>query len=96
LAAVQNVINTLASSQAASLLTNMAAMAPGAPPPAPATTNTPTIQTLVQVDPPGSNRLTTQPLTAPGSASAFAPMPEGLLPTTTPLVTQFFSLKFGA
>jgi hypothetical protein len=96
LVAVQNVINSLASSQAASLLSNMAATAPGAPPPAPATTNTPTIQTLVQVDPPGSNRLTTQPLTAPGSASAFAPMPEGLLPTTTPLVTQFFSLKFGA
>ena len=93
LAAVQNVINNLAAGQAASLLENMD-MTPGAPPPAPATTSTPSIQTLVQVDPPGSNRLTTQPLTAPGSASAFAPMPAGLLPTTTPLVTQFFSLKF--
>ena len=93
LAAVQGVINNLAAGQAASLLENMD-MTPGAPPPAPATTSTPSIQTLVQVDPPGSNRLTTQPLTAPGSASSFAPMPEGLLPTTTPLVTQFFSLKF--
>ena len=93
LAAVQNVINNLAAGQAASLLENMD-LTPGAPPPKPATTSTPSIQTLVQVDPPGSNRLTTQPLTAPGSASSFAPMPEGLLPTTTPLVTQFFSLKF--
>ena len=93
LAAVQGVINNLAAGQAASLLEKLD-LTPGAPPPAPATTSTATIQTLVQVDPPGSNRLTTQPLSAPGSASSFAPMPEGLLPTTTPLVTQFFSLKF--
>jgi hypothetical protein len=93
LAAVQNVINSLATGQAASLLENMD-LTPGAPPPAPATTNTPSIQTLVQVDPPGSDRLTTQPLTAPGSASAFEPMPAGLLPTSSPVVTQFFSLKF--
>ena len=95
LAAVQSVIDNLASSQAASLLENMD-LTPGAPPPAPATTSTPSIQTLVQVDPPGSDRLTTQPLTAPGSASAFEPMPAGLLPTSSPVVTQFFSLKFGA
>ena len=93
LVAVQGVINNLASRQAESLLATLD-LTPGAPPPAPATTSTPTIQTLVQVDPPGSNRLTTQPLTAPGSASKFDPMPVGLLPTTTPLVTQFFSLKF--
>jgi hypothetical protein len=93
LAAVLNVINNLAAGQAASLLENMD-MTPGAPPPKPATTNTPSIQTLVQVDPPGSDRLTTQPLTAPGSASAFEPMPAGLLPSATPVVTQFFSLAF--
>jgi hypothetical protein len=93
LAAVQSVINNLAAGQAASLLETMD-LTPGAAPPAPATTSTPTIQTLVQVDPPGSNRLTTQPLTAPGSASAFQPMPAGLLPSATPVVTQFFSLKF--
>jgi hypothetical protein len=94
LAAVQGVINNLAAGQAASLLENMD-MTPGAPPPKPATTNTPSIQTMVQVDPPGSDRLTTQPLTAPGSASAFEPMPAGLFDgVTTPIVTQFFSLKF--
>ena len=94
LAQVQNVLTNLAASQATSLLASLASLAPGAPPPAPATTSTATIQTLVQVDPPGSNRLTTQPLTAPGSPSKFDPMPAGLLPTTTPLVTTFLSLKF--
>jgi hypothetical protein len=94
LAAVQNVLAQLASNQATNLLATLASLAPGAPPPAPATTNTPTIQTLVQVDPPGSTRLTTQPISAPGSPSLFEPMPVGLLPTTTPLVTTFLSLKF--
>ena len=94
LAKVQNVLTNLASSQAASLLTSLAALAPGAPPPAPATTNTTSIQTLVQVDPPGSSRLTTQPIQAPGSASKFDPMPAGLLPSAAPVVTTFLSLTF--
>ena len=94
LAQVQGVLSNLASSQASSLAAAMAALPPGAPPPAPAVTSSPTIQTLVQVDPPGGSRLTTQSLTAPGSPSAFAPMPGGVLPTTTAVVTQFFSLAF--
>jgi hypothetical protein len=94
LAQVQNVLTSLASSQATSLLASLASLVPGAPPPAPATTSTPMIQTSVQVDPPGSDRLTTQPISAPGSASGFQPMPADLLPTTVPLVTTFLSLKF--
>jgi hypothetical protein len=94
LAQVQNVLTNLASSQASSLLTALAALAPGAPPPAPAVTSTPMIKSLVQVDPPGSNRLTTQPISVPNSTSGFQPMPAGLLPTTTPLVTTFLALKF--
>ena len=93
LLAVQNVIGNLAASQAASLLAS-ADMTPGAPPPAPATTRTATIQTLVQVDPPGGSRLTSQPLTAPGSPSSFSPMPADLLPTDSAIVTNFFSLAF--
>ncbi len=93
LAQVQTVLTSLATSQATSLLASMANLAPGTSPP-PAETSTPSIQTRVQVDPPGSDRLTTQPITASGSASAFQPMPAGLLPTTTPVVTTFLSLKF--
>ena len=92
---VQNVLSNLASSQASSLAATLLALPPGAPPPAPATTSSATIQTLVQIDPPGSNRLSSQPLTAPGSPSAFEPMPTDLLAgVTTPIVTQFFSLAF--
>jgi hypothetical protein len=94
LTAVAGVLNNLAASQASSLVAALEALAPGAPPPEPATTSSPTIQTLVQIDPPGGSRLTTQPLTAPGSPSAFSPMPADLLPSDTPVVTQFFSLAF--
>ena len=91
---VQSVLNNMASSQASSLAATLAALPPGAAPQAALTTSSATIQTLVQVDPPGGSRLTTQPLTAPGSPSSFQPMPAGLLPTDKPIVTQFFSLAF--
>ena len=95
LAQVQSVLSSLASSQASGLAEALKSLPPGAPPPPPATTSSATIQTLVQIDPPGSSRLTSQPLTAPGSPSSFEPMPADLLAgVTTPVVTQFFSLKF--
>jgi hypothetical protein len=94
LKAVAGVLGNLASSQASSLVTALASLAQGAPPPAPATTSSPTIQTLVQIDPPGGSRLTTQSLTAPGSPSSFNPMPADLLPSNAAVVTQFFSLAF--
>jgi hypothetical protein len=84
----------MAGSQANSLLASLASLPPGSPPPAPATTSSATIQTLVQVDPPGSSRLTSKALTVNGSNSSFNPMPADLLPTTSSVVTQFFSLAF--
>ena len=93
LAAVQNVLTSMAASQSNALVASLANLAPGESPP-PATTSSPTIQTLVQVDAPGSTRLTTTPLTVNGSASAFEPMPAGLVDTSTPVVTQFVSLAF--
>jgi hypothetical protein len=59
-----------------------------------AITNTASIQTLVAVDPAGSTRLYDAPLTVLGSASSFEPMPAGLLPATTSVVTSFFALTF--
>jgi hypothetical protein len=95
LQAVAGVINNLASSQASALMASLSALPEGAPPPAPATTSTASIQTLVQVDPPGSSRLSSAPLTAPGSPSSFAPMPADLLAGAAgAVVTQFFSLAF--
>jgi hypothetical protein len=94
LAAVAGVLDNLASSQASGMVAALAALAPGAPPPEPAITSSPTIQTLVQIDPPGSNRLTTQNLTAPGSPSRFDPMPADLLAGAGAVVTSFFSLAF--
>jgi hypothetical protein len=93
LAAVQNVLTSLASSQSNALMDSLASLPPGESPP-PATTSSPTIQTLVQVDAPGSTRLTTTPLTVDGSPSSFNPMPPGLVDTTNPVVTQFLSLAF--
>jgi hypothetical protein len=93
LAAVQNVLTSLAASQSNALVASLANLAPGESPP-PATTSSPTIQTLVQVDAPGSTRLTTTPLTVVGSPSAFEPMPVGLVDTSSPVVTQFLSLAF--
>jgi hypothetical protein len=92
LQAVAGVLDNLASSQASSLVAALSV--PGAPPPAPAITSSPTIQTLVQIDPPGASRLTTQPLTVAGSPSSFNPMPADLLPSGTAVVTSFFSLAF--
>jgi hypothetical protein len=91
---VQNVLTSLASSQSSSLAAELSALPPGAPPPDAAVTSSPTIQTLVQIDPPGSSRLTSMPLTAPGSPSSFEPMPAGLLDPNAAVVTQFFSLAF--
>ena len=90
---VQNVLSSMAASQSNALVASLANLAPGESP-APATTSSPTIQTLVQVDAPGSTRLTTTPLTVDGSPSAFEPMPVGLVDTSTPVVTQFVSLAF--
>jgi hypothetical protein len=92
---VQSVLDSLASAQASSLLAALASLAPGAPPPAPSTAWSRTIQMLVQVDPPGSARLTSAPITAPGSPSSFDPLPAGLLSGVTgPVVTTFYSLGF--
>ena len=94
LKAVSSVINNLAASQATALLASLD-LTPGAPPPAPAMTTSASIQTLVMVDAPGSSRLSTRQLTAPGSPSVFEPLPAELLAgVTTPVVTQFFSLAF--
>jgi hypothetical protein len=93
LQAVAGVLDNLASSQASSLVAALALLPPGASPP-PATTSTATIQTLVQIDPPGSDRLTTQPLTVVGSPSSFDPMPADLLAGAGAVVTSFFSLAF--
>jgi hypothetical protein len=50
---------------------------------------------MPQVDPAGSDRLSTQGLSMNDSASAFEPMPAGLLSgVSTPIVTQFFALAF--
>ena len=87
---VQDVLGMLAASQRSSLAASMPAGSGGSS----ATTTSPLIQTRVQIDPPGSSRLTSTPLTAPGSPSAFAPMPANLLPSDKPICTQFFSLAF--
>ena len=93
LAVVQSVLTSMATSQANALVASLANLAPGESPP-PATTWSKSIQTLVQVDAPGSTRLTTTPLTVNGSAAAFEPMPAGLVDTSSPVVTQFLSLAF--
>ena len=93
LAMVASILDMLSSNLAVSLLANVS-NSPGAPPSVGATFTTPNIQMLVQVDPPGSTRLTTQPLTAPGSASSFSPMPAGLFSTAMPVVTYFLSTSF--
>ena len=52
------------------------------------------IKMLVAVTPPGDSQLTTQPLTVPGSPSAFEPMPANLLPSDVGIITSFFALTF--
>ena len=90
LATVSNVMGNLQTSQASALVSSLGAGTASVS----ATTSTATIQSLVLVTPPGAPP---QALTAPGSPSAFSPMPAGLLPpTTSPVVTQFLSLAFDA
>jgi hypothetical protein len=96
LQAVAGVVDTLTGSQATALSNALSSLPPGALPPEPSVTSTPSIQTRVQVDPPGSSRLTSSPLTVPGSPSSFDAMPAGLLPAVSPVVTTFVSLAFGA
>jgi hypothetical protein len=91
---VGSVIDQLSISQASSMVAALNALVPGAEPPPPAITNTPSIKTLVAVDRAGSLRLYTTNLTVNGSASSFAPMPAGLLPATSSIVTSFFALTF--
>ena len=94
LTVVEGVINNVIEGMLSVMLSTID-LSPGAPPPAPAVITTPTIQLLVQVDPPGSTRLTTQPLTAPGSTSQFNPLGAGVLPPMeTLIVTTFLSLAF--
>ena len=90
--AVSGVLDTLAVSQVASLLTTMSATSAPVPP---AVSVSPTIQTLIQVDPPGGTRLTNAPLVVNGSASAFAPMPAGLFAgVSSGVVTEFRATTF--
>jgi hypothetical protein len=90
LAQVFDVVNSLAGSQLSSL-------AAGAPP---LEISSPAIQMRVQVDAPGAgSRLFSQNLTAPGSASAFAPLPASLFDGAAAAAsggvrTQFASLTF--
>jgi hypothetical protein len=58
------------------------------------TSSSANISMLVSVTPAGSSQLTTQPLTVPGCASSFEPMPADLLPTGVGIVTSFFALTF--
>ena len=92
LRSVSGVLDTLAVSQVASLLT--ALNTTSAPPP-PAVSVSPTIQTLIQVDPPGAARLTAAPLLVSGSASAFQAMPAAVFAgITSGVVTEFRSTTF--
>ena len=92
LAQVSGIVNKLAASQ-------LVGLAPGA---AAVDTWSPAIQMRVQIDLPSNNsRLFTQGLTAPGSASAFAPLPLTMLANTgagsnlsAGVATLFTSLRF--
>ena len=91
LARVLDVVNQQAASQLAQLTV------PGAPP---VEVSSPAIQTRVQLDVPGAaSRLFSAPLTAPGSASAFAPLPADIFAgasgnLSAGVRTQFASLAF--
>ena len=90
LSQVHDVLESLTTTTAASLTSQQ--MLPGAS--LSTTTTSPQIQMRVQLDPPGSDRLTSQSISAPGSPSAFEPMPAGLLDSSRSVVTSFFSLAF--
>jgi hypothetical protein len=91
-----HVVENLATAQAANLLAQLAAATPATPLLPPATTSAALFQMLVQVDPPGSSRLTTAPITAPGSPSRFEPMLVGAFAGAEDgvIVTIFFSLAW--
>ena len=88
-------LESLAVSQATNLLARQAAAAPAVPLLPAVTTSTLLLQLFVQVDPPGSTRLTTLPITAPGSPSSFEPLPASVLASVMgTIITIFFSLPF--
>jgi hypothetical protein len=89
---VGSVLDSLVLSQSNSLVAAM--VAPGELQSAVKYTSTPTIQMMIAVDPPGSERLTSERLTVEGSPSSFDPMPLNLLPASVSIVTTFFSLAF--
>jgi hypothetical protein len=98
LRSVSGVLDTLVSSQAASMLIGLSA---GGPAPLPAITSSPSIKMLVQVDFAGgaSSRLSTTSLTVEGSGASFAPMPANLFDgneaqTAGGVVTEFRNLAF--
>jgi hypothetical protein len=89
---VVGVVDSLSGTLAASLLDGLD---PNAEPPAPVTTTSASIQTLVAVNPPGS--VPSGPLTVEGSNSAFDPVPASALAGAAAgaaIVTNFFSLAF--
>ena len=92
--AVVDVVDSLSGTLAASLLDGLD---PNAAPPAPLTTSSATIQTLVAVSPPGGGP--SGPLTVEGSDSSFDAVPSSALDGAAAgaaVVTNFFSLAFGA
>jgi hypothetical protein len=87
LAQVSNIVDALATSQLSALTV------PGAPP---VEVSSAAIQMRVSLDSAGADsRLFTQPLSAPGSPSTFAPMPADIFGgAAAPVRTQFVSLAF--
>jgi hypothetical protein len=95
LAVVQGVVDMMISSQASTLVAAQALLLSDAAPLEPLVTQSPMISTHVQVDQPGSARLSSVPLTFPNSPSAFEPMPAGLLAgVSTSVITEFMTLAF--
>jgi hypothetical protein len=95
LAVVQGVVDTMISSQASTLVAAQALLLSGAAPLEPLVTQSRMISTRVQVDQPGSARLSSMTLTFPNSSSAFEPMPAGLLAgVSTSVITEFMTLAF--
>ena len=84
---VLNLVATVADGQSAQLNSTTAP---------PVTISTPSIQVYVALDAPGpGSRLFSAPISAPGSAAAFDPLPAGALGAATgPVRTNFISLAF--
>ena len=89
LGAITRVVDNLQTGQADALVRSANASALRAP--ISVTISSASIQSLVQLSPPGSPPAV---LSAPGALSAFQPIPEGLLPSTTPVVATFLALTF--